>query len=433
MSTMFEPHTLPHVVSEPHVIVRGEGVRVWDSEGRSYIDAMSSMLCANLGYSESRLIEAAAQQMARLPFYASFGHRTADVPLALAEDLAEIAPIPMGRTFFANSGAEANDSAFKIAWYYHACLGRTSRTKIISHENAYHGTTVAAGSATGIEPIHRGFGLPLPSFLKVPCPDPRTSEGLDDEQFTDYLIARLELLIEAEGADTIAAFIGEPMLGAGGIIVPPPGYYGRVQDVLARHDILFIADEVITGFGRTGSMFATTEFGLSPDMITLAKGLSSAYLPISAVMVSDRVVEAIANGSNAVGAFGHGFTYSGHPVAAAVARETLAILTERNIPQHVRDLAPVLAEGLGEYWNVKGVTDVRGHGFLRAVTFDPVAFGMEEGEIGATLAARAADNGVLVRAVGDSIGFAPPLISTRAELSEMLDRFAAAYRSVPVR
>ena len=332
--TMLEPHTPPFLETEPHVIVRGERLTVWDSAGLSYLDATSGMFCTNLGYTQPRLVQAAADQMAKLPFYASFAHRTNDVALDLADKLAAIAPIPMGRTLFANSGAEAVDSAIKLAWYYHRCVGRAGRAKIISHQQGYHGTTVAAGSATGLDYIHLGFEMPLPQFVKVACPDPRSAD--DPAKLTDQLIAGLEAVIAAEGPDTIAAFIGEPILGAGGVIIPPADYYHRVQEVLARHDILFIADEVITGFGRTGSMFGTQEFALTPDIITLAKGLSSAYLPISAVMVGKRVTDAIVEGSPKLGSFAHGFTYSGHPVAAAVARETLAILDRR---RHTRPRA----------------------------------------------------------------------------------------------
>lgn len=428
--TMLEPHTLPSLDGPPHVITRGEGVRVWDSEGRCYLDGVAGLWCVTLGYSEPRLTAAAARQMEVLPFYGSFNHRTNDVALALAEDLARIAPIPMGRTFFANSGSEANDSAIKFAWYYHRSLGRGQRTKILSHERGYHGTTTAAGSATGQDRVHRGFGIPLPAFLRLPCPDPLTAPQMAGATFTDSLIAHLEELIEAEGADTIAAFIAEPILGAGGLVIPPADYFPRVQEVLARHDILFIADEVITGFGRTGSMFATTEFSLRPDMITLAKGLSSAYLPISAVMVSERVCSALAAGSQRFGAFGHGFTYSGHPVAAAVARETLAILSERDIPGHVRAMAPVLANALDKLGGADLVRDVRGYGLLGAVEFSAKDTGLRDGELGGLLLDAAADHGLLLRAMGDVIVFAPPLISSAADLEEMAQRFMSAHKDV---
>jgi 4-aminobutyrate--pyruvate transaminase len=315
----------------------------------------------------------------------------------------------MGRTFFANSGAEAVDSAIKLAWYYHRCAGRLGRTKIISHMRGYHGTTVAAGSATGLDMIHLGFDMPLPQFVKVACPDPRTAQAQPGMTVTDQLIAGLEAVIAAEGSDTIAAFVGEPILGVAGIIIPPADYYHRVQDVLARHDILFIADEVITGFGRTGSMFATTEFGLTPDLITLAKGMSSAYLPISAVMVGRRVTDVIVGGSSDLGSFAHGFTYSGHPVPAAVARETLSILATDDVLGNVRATAPTLLNWVESFRGRALVADVRGHGFLAAITFaSPSLADGAEGATGAALMARAEQHGLLVRAIGDTIAFAPP-------------------------
>jgi 4-aminobutyrate--pyruvate transaminase len=429
--TRREPHTPPFLQTRPHVIVRGERLTVWDRAGRSYLDATSGMFCTNLGYTQPRLVQAAADQMAILPFYASYGHRTNDVALDLADTLAAIAPIPMGRIFFANSGSEAVDSAIKLAWYYHRCMRRTGRAKIISHQQGYHGATVAAGSATGLDHIHLGFEMPLPQFVKIACPDPRSAQAQTTMNVTDQLIAKLEAVIAAEGPDTIAAFIGEPILGAGGIIIPPADYYHRVQRVLARHDILFIADEVITGFGRTGSMFATQEFALTPDIITLAKGLSSAYLPISAVMVGRRVSDAIAESSTRLGEFAHGFTYSGHPVAAAVARETLAILIEDDVPGHVRMTAPALLSWAESFRGKPLVTDVRGHGFLAAITFASSRSAQgAEGAIGAAIVAKAEQRGLLVRAIGDTIAFAPALITTTAEIEEITSRFDAAYENL---
>ncbi|MFJ6149735.1 aminotransferase [Micromonospora profundi] len=428
-ATMLEPHTPVHLPSAPHVITRGEGVTVWDTDGRAYLDGVAGLWCVTLGYSEPRLVEAATRQLARLPFYGSFNHRTNDVALALAEDIADIAPIPMGRTFFANSGSEANDSAMKFAWYYHQALGRRQRRKILSHQCGYHGTTTAAASATGLSHIHAGFGTPMPGFLRVHCPDPLSpvARDLGPERHVDWLVQELEELIAEEGPETIAAFIGEPILGAGGLIIPPAGYYQRVQEVLARHDILFIADEVITGFGRTGSMFATTEFDLRPDLITVAKGLSSAYLPISAVLVGERVCAALAEGSQEFQSFGHGFTYSGHPVAAAVARETIAILRERDIPGRVRAAGAVLANALDKFRGADGIRDVRAYGLLGAVEVDPAFFGLGTGQVGPALLEAAAAEGVLLRAMGDTMVFAPPLISSDDELERMVDRLATAY------
>lgn len=430
-STLLEPHTVVGLPTAPHVITRGEGVRVWDTDGRQYIDGVAGLWCVTLGYSEPRLVEAAAKQLEKLPFYGSFNHRTSDVTVALADDLAALSPIPMGRVFFGNSGSDANDSAIKFAWFYHCAKGRSHRKKILSHHRGYHGATTAAGSATGLAHIHNGFGIPLQGFLRVHTPDVLSTQanGLSDEEFVDWLIDELELLIDEEGPDTIAAFIAEPIMGAGGLVIPPDGYYDRVQEVLRRHDILFIADEVITAFGRTGSMFGTTEFGLRPDLVTVAKGLSSAYLPISAVLVSDEVCRVLAKGSQEIGSFGHGFTYSGHPVAAAVARETLAIVQERDIPGRVRAAAPVLTNALDKFLGAPLVRDVRTYGLLGGVEFDASACGMRPGEPGKELVTTAAEHGVLLRFAGDTVVFAPPLVSTDAELEEMVDRFAAAYRT----
>lgn len=429
---MFEPHTPAYLDTPPHVITRGAGVYVWDTDGRKYIDGVAGLWCVTLGYSEPRLVRAATKQMEKLPFYGAFNHRTNDVALRLADDLAQVAPIPMGRTFFANSGSEANDSAVKFAWYYHRALGRPLRTKVLSHHRGYHGSTTVAASATGLPHIHHGFGVPLPQFLRLHCPDRLSpmAEGLTEEQFTDWLIDQLEDLIAEEGPDTIAAFIAEPILGAGGLIIPPAGYYARLEKVLRRHDILFIADEVITGFGRTGSMFGTTEFGLRPDMVTLAKGMSSAYQPISAVMVSGKVFEGIAEGSRKNLSFGHGFTYSGHPVAAAVARETLAILQERDIPGRVRQAAPILANALDKLRGADLVRDVRGYGLLGAVEFDAAKAGLRPGGFGLAIAEASKRHGLLTRAIGDTVIFAPPLVSTDSQLEDMVGRLVDAHQDV---
>jgi 4-aminobutyrate--pyruvate transaminase len=280
--------------------------------------------------------------------------------------------------------------------------------------------TVAGASATGIDKFYEGFQLPLPQFVKVPCPSGDV----------DVLIARLEQVIETEGPDTIAAFIGEPILGPGGMIIPTPGYYDRLREVLSRHDILFIADEVVTGFGRTGSMFATEEFGLKPDMITLAKGLSSAYAPISAVLVGQRVHDTISEGSQTIGNFHHGSTYAGHPMCAAVARETLAILVEEDIPGYVRRTAPIFQGELAKLRGQERVLEVRGHGFMAAVAF--AAADEQVGAFGEAIVDAALRGGVLVRANGDTIMLAPPLISTEAEILEMTNRFVDAYQEALV-
>jgi 4-aminobutyrate---pyruvate transaminase len=430
--TMLEPHTRPDEPDPPHVIVRGEGVRVWDANGQSYLDAMAGLWCVTLGYGENRLVRAAAEQMARLPFYGSFNHRTNDVALALADDLAAVAPIPMGRTFFANSGSEANDSAIKFAWYYHASRGDWERTNVLSHHRGYHGSTTAAASATGLRHIHHGFSVPLPRFLRTHCPDPLSppAQGLTEQQFVDWLVDEAEQVIVEAGPRTVAAFIAEPILGAGGLVIPPGGYYRQLQEMLDYYGILLVADEVITGMGRTGSLFASVEMGMRPDLITLAKGLSSAYLPISAVMVSERVHSAMVAGAKLLGSFGHGFTYSGHPVAAAVARETLAIIRQDNVLARVRQVAPVLANALDKFRGATAVRDVRSYGLLGAVEFDARTCGVAEGRLGRLLIEAAAGRGVLLRAMSDTVVFAPPLVSSAAELEEMVAGLVHAYDDV---
>ncbi|MCZ9346739.1 aminotransferase class III-fold pyridoxal phosphate-dependent enzyme, partial [Streptomyces sp. TRM76130] len=280
--------------------------------------------------------------------------------------------------------------------------------------------------------IHYGFQLATDDFLSAHCPDPLhpASRGMSEAEQVDWLVEDFEDLLHEAGPETVAAFISEPILGAGGLIIPPAGYFARIQEVLDRYGILFIADEVITGYGRTGSMFATAEFGLRPDIITTAKGLSSSYLPISATLVSERVSAVLAEGSRGIGTFGHGFTYSGHPVAAAVARETLAVLRERDIPGHVRETAPRLGRALEKFRGADLVRDVRYYGLLGGVEFDPARGGTEPGALGQAVLRAAEENGLLLRAMGDTVVFAPPLIITADEIDDLAERFTSAYHDV---
>jgi 4-aminobutyrate--pyruvate transaminase len=403
------------------VIARGAGVRVWDDEGREYLDAVAGAGCGALGYGEPRLLRAATDQLARLPFCGSFDERTSDVARELAEDLTGIAPIPVGRVYFANSGSEANDGAISLAWHYHQALGRNHRTKILSHHRGCHGITVAAGAATGLSDRSLGLFPALPQFLRLACPDRSATlaRGLTEEQLTDWLVDDVEELIAEEGADTIAAFIAEPILGAGGVIIPPVGYYHRIQKVLARNDILFIADEAVTGLGRIGSMFATTEFGLRPDMVTLGSGLASAYLPISAVLVGEPVGRVLPGDTGA-------WRSTAHPVAAAVARRTLAVLQEDDLPGRVRTVMATLAAALSAFRDDELVHDVRWRGLLAAVELTAPGAGIPEGRLGRAVVHAAARHGVLLRATDDTVLMSPPLISTDMELDAMVDGLAAA-------
>jgi 4-aminobutyrate--pyruvate transaminase len=416
----------------PLVIERGEGVHVFDDSGKAYIEGMAGLWCTSLGFGEERLVEAATRQLRKLPFYHAFTHKAHDPGIDLAEALIKIAPVPMSKVFFTNSGSEANDTVVKLVWYYNNALGRPNKKKIIGRQKGYHGVTVASASLTGLPHLHRDFDLPIAGILHTDCPHfyRYGEEGETEEDFASRLADQLEQLILAEGPDTIAAFIAEPVMGAGGVIVPPATYFDKIQPVLKRYDILFIADEVICGFGRTGSMFGTQTYNLQPDIITVAKALSSAYVPIAAVMISEPIYQAMVRQSEKIGTFGHGYTYSGHPVCAAVALEALKIYEERDIVGHVRTVAPHLQDGLRRFKNHPLVGEVRGVGLIAGVEivadkaaktpFDPKL------AIGSHVARFAQEHGLIVRAMGDSIGFSPPLIITSAELDDLVARFGKA-------
>ncbi|CAN7653558.1 aminotransferase [Variovorax paradoxus] len=416
----------------PLVIQRGDGIFVEDDQGRRYLEAMSGLWCASLGFSNARLAKAGSEALHGLPYYHTFNGRSNPAAIALAEKLLALAPVPMSKVFFANSGSEANDSAVKLVWYYHNAIGKPEKKKIIARRNAYHGVTVAAASLSGLVPNHRDFDLPIDRILHVDCPHHfRYAEaGESEEDFATRLAAALEQRILDEGPHTVGAFIAEPVMGAGGVLVPPATYFDKVQKVLARYEVLLIADEVICGFGRTGQMFGSATFGLKPDILTAAKALSSGYVPISAVMVNEKVHAAVAANSGKIGTFGHGFTYSGHPVACAIALETLKVYEDENILAHVQSLVPQFQQGLQSYAGRKYVGEVRGVGLIGAIElyadparrtpFDPAQ------KAGARLAELALAQGLIVRAMGDSIAFCPPLIITAEQVDDMFARFARA-------
>lgn len=420
----------------PLVIVQGDGVHVIDDQGKRYLEAMSGLWCASLGFSNQRLAEAGARALATLPNYHTFNQRSNVAVAELAERLLAIAPVPMARVFFANSGSEANDSAVKMVWYYHNAIGKRDKKKIIARRNAYHGVTVAAASMGGLEGNHKDFDLPVAMdparFLHVDCPHHYryAQPGETEQDFSTRLATQLEQTILAEGPETVAAFIAEPIMGAGGVLVPPAGYFEKVQAVLRRYDVLMIADEVICGFGRTGNMFGSTTLGITPDIFTCAKGLSSGYVPISAVLVNDKVHSAIAAHSGKLGSFGHGYTYSGHPVSCAVALETLQIYQDENILAHVREITPAFQNGLRAFAQRPWVGQVRGMGLIGAIELmaDKTArtpFAAER-KAGSRFAALALEEGLIVRPMGDSIGFCPPLIITEVQLKDLFARLERA-------
>jgi 4-aminobutyrate--pyruvate transaminase len=334
---------------------------------------------------------------------------------------------------FANSGSEANDTAFKLVHYYHNAIGKPLKKKIIARGKGYHGVTVASASLSGIPTMHQHFDLPIEGVLRVSCPHPYqfAKNGESPEQFATRLAEELEALILKEGPDTIGGFIAEPVQGAGGVIVPPPTYFEKIQPILKKYEILFIADEVITGFGRTGNWFGSQTYSLQPDMLTTAKMLTSAYVPFSALYVSGKIYQACADASAAVGVFGHGYTYSGHPLGCAIALETLKIYEERDMVGHVRSMAPALQQGLQKFADHPMVGNVRGVGLIGAVElaenkqlrkpFDP------KRGVGAYLVRRAQAHGLILRVMaGDIISFCPPLIITELQINELLSRFERA-------
>lgn len=428
------PYTDARVHEEvgPLIIERGEGVHVYDDQGKQYIEAMSGLWSTALGFSNERLIKAAENQLRQLPFYHLFSHKSHAPSIELADKLIAMAPVPMSKVFFTNSGSEANDTVVKLIWYRNNAIGKPAKKKFISRVNGYHGITIVSASLTGIPANQRGFDVPLAGFHHVGSPHHYRNAlpGESEEQFADRLAAELESLILREGAETIAAFYAEPLMGAGGVIVPPRTYWDKIQAVCRKHDVLIVADEVICGFGRTGNMFGCQTFGIRPDVMVLSKQLSSSYQPISAILINDELYQGIADQSHSLGTLGHGFTGSGHPVAAAVALENLKIIEEDNLVQHAAAMGEILQAGLREFAGHPLVGEVRGVGLIAAVElvadrqtkapFEVV------GKLGRYLAGRAQAHGMITRNMGDAIAFCPPLISTEADIRAILEVFGKA-------
>jgi 4-aminobutyrate---pyruvate transaminase len=434
----FHPYTNLRAIEKdgPLVIVEGRGVEVIDEHGKAYIEGMAGLWCAALGFSEPRLAEAAHRQMRTLPYYHSFSGKVHNVVATLSERLAALAPtaaLRAGRIIYANSGSEANDTAFKLVRYYHNAIGKPHKKKIIARVKGYHGVTVAAASLSGIPTMHQHFDLPIEGVLRVGCPHPYqfARAGESDEAFASRLADELEQLIVHEGPATVGAFIAEPVQGAGGVIVPPDAYFAKIQAVLKKYEVLFIADEVITGFGRTGNWFGSQTYQLEPDMMSTAKMITSAYVPLSALFVSDKIFQACADASAAVGVFGHGYTYSGHPLACAVALEALDIYEERQLVPHVRTLAPAFAARLAAFAEHPLVGNVRSVGLIGAIelaadkrshtAFDPTLY------VGAYLVRCAQERGLILRVMaGDIVAVCPPLVITADELALLFERFERA-------
>ncbi|HEX2555336.1 MAG TPA: aminotransferase [Microvirga sp.] len=435
VETLIHPYTQLASFREtgPLVLERGEGVWVYDSEGKGYIEGMAGLWCTALGYSNRELVEAAREQMMKLPFTHLFSGRSHDPAIELAEKLKEIAPMPVSKIFFCSSGSEANDTQVKLAWYMNNALGRPKKKKIIARLRGYHGVTVASASLTGLPANHIDFDLPIANILHTSCPH-YYRFGQDGESEQDYatrMADELEEQIQREGPDTVAAFIAEPVMGAGGAILPPDTYFEKIQAVLDRHDILFIADEVITGFGRLGTAFGSQRLGLRPDTLSFAKALTSAYLPLGGVMIPEAMYQAMLDESRKVGTFGHGFTYSGHPVAAAVALKTLEIYQRDRIFEGAAAKAPVFERRLAALADHPLVGEARGLGLIGGLELvaDKRTKAQYDAKKGVALkcVGFAQAEGLIVRnLMGDRLAVCPPLVITEAEIHELFDRLTRA-------
>ncbi len=409
------------------VITRGEGLYVYDENDNAYLESVAGLWCAGLGFGgEPRVVAAATTAMETIPFYHQFGPKAHTYGIDLAERLIGLAPVPMSKVFFCCSGSEANDTALKFVWYYNNALGRPEKKKVISRQRGYHGVTIAAASMTGIPYNHMMFDLPIPNVLHTHCP--HYYRGAEDDESEAEFVTRitddLEQMIIDEGPDTVAAFIAEPVMGAGGVVVPPEGYFARVQEILKKYDILFMADEVITGFGRTGNYWGCQTFDIQPDILTCAKMLTASYMPLSAVMIRDEIYQAIADGSDKIGTFGHGFTYGGHPVSCAVGLEVLNIYDERDIQGHAARLAPYFQKKVRALADHPIVGEVRGVGMVAGVEI--VADKGTKAPFAKDLAAsaycvsRAQAHGMISRNIGDTIAISPPLIIDEAHVDALV-------------
>ncbi|MFN0262922.1 aspartate aminotransferase family protein [Tepidamorphus sp. 3E244] len=434
-------HLAQHARGEtPTRVVRGgEGVFIEDRDGRRLLDAFAGLYCVNVGYGRQEIAQAIAEQAKELAYYHSYvGHGT-EASITLAKMILDRAPDHMSKVYFGLGGSDANETNIKLVWYMNNVLGRPKKKKIISRMRGYHGSGLMTGSLTGLELFHKAFDLPLSQVLHTEAPYyfRREDRSMSEEQFSAHCADELETLIMREGADTIAAFIGEPMLGTGGIVPPPAGYWQAISAVLKKHDILLIADEVVTGFGRLGDMWGSTFYGIEPDIITIAKGLTSAYAPLSGSIVSKRVWEALEKGTDDLGPIGHGWTYSAHPICAAAGVANLNLIDKLGLIDNAKSTGAVfrkeLAEALGGHANVG---DVRGEGLLAAVEFvedrDPHKLFDPSRKIGPAVASALLERNVIARAMpqGDILGFAPPLCMSPQEGSRIVEAAADAVKSV---
>ncbi|AQS48317.1 hypothetical protein BMG03_11290 [Thioclava nitratireducens] len=441
--SFFHPstHLAQHARGESpnRIVTGGKGVFIEDRDGNKLLDAFAGLYCVNAGYGRTEISEAIAEQAKELAYYHAYvGHGT-EASITLAHMVLDRAPDHMSKVYFGLSGSDANETNIKLVWYYNNILNRPEKKKIISRWRGYHGSGLMTGSLTGLELFHKKFDLPLSQVVHTEAPYyfRRPDEAMSEEAFTAYCATELEQLIEREGPDTIAAFIGEPVLGTGGIVPPPKGYWEAIQKVLNKYDILLIADEVVTGFGRLGSMFGSDHYGMKPDLITIAKGLTSAYAPLSGTIVSDKVWKVLEQGTDENGPIGHGWTYSAHPIGAAAGVANLELIDKLGLVENAGKVGKYLNDqmraAIGEHANVG---DIRGEGMLCAVEFvsdrDNRTFFDASDKIGAKIAGAMVERGVIGRAMpqGDILGLAPPLCLTEAEADKIIEVTADAVKSV---
>ncbi len=429
----------------PSTIVKSaSGVRICDAEGHQIIDAFAGLYCVNIGYGRTEVADAIARQAHQLAYYHTYaGHSTEEL-IRLSDRLVKMAPIsnggePMQRVFYGTSGSDANETNAKLVWYYHNLIGKPKKKRIIARDRAYHGNTVMAGSMTGLNFYHNFMDLSVSAILRTGAPHHYwgANPGESEEQFSQRRATELEALIVREDPETIGAFIGEPVLGTGGLIPPPAGYWSAIQAILRKYNILLIADEVITGFGRTGHMFGSQLYEIQPDLITIAKGLTSAYAPLSGVIVGERVYEAMEAGSAEAGVFPHGYTYTGHPIAVAAANANLDILERENLTQNAAEVGAYMLGALHDAFDGLPITgEVRGVGLMLAVEFvaDPATKQRLDPalKVAYRISALAREKGLITRAMpqSEALGFAPPLVLTRSEADQIVEIAAASTRQV---
>ncbi|MFI5411046.1 aspartate aminotransferase family protein [Kaistia sp. UC242_56] len=421
------------------VIRSGEGVYITDTNGKTSLDAFAGLYCVNVGYGRQKIADAIAEQAKNLAYYHAYvGHGT-EASITLSKMIIDRAPEGMSKVYFGLSGSDANETNIKLIWYYNNVLGRPEKKKIISRWRGYHGSGVMTGSLTGLHLFHNAFDLPRAPVLHTEAPYyfRREDRSQTEEQFSQHCADKLEEMILAEGPDTIAAFIGEPILGTGGIVPPPAGYWEKIQAVLEKYDILLVADEVVTGFGRLGTMFGSDHYGMKPDLITIAKGLTSAYAPLSGVIVSDPMWQVLLQGSDKLGPIGHGWTYSAHPICAAAGVANLELIDELGLVENAGSTGAYFREQLAQaVRNHAHVGDVRGDGMIAAVEFvedkEDRTFFDPARKIGPQVSAALLERGVIGRAMpqGDILGFAPPLCMTREEADIVVAAAASAIKTV---